>query len=115
MLDEDTEKGDDLYAAGMQAMIDALRDSVSGISSFYKEAREILSGRLTEAVDGEGVDKVYEICDILGTQEVFDNLIKWLPYDTVAEFAEDIARDYDLDYEEEDEEEDEEDSDEELL
>ena len=115
MLDEDGDKGDDMYAAGMQAMIDAISDAVGGLGEFYQEAKRIMTGRLTEATGTEAVDRLYDIIDVLGYEEVLDNLIKWLPNDDIAEFADDITRDYDLDYsedEEEEEEDDEEDNDE---
>ena len=113
MLDEDGDKGDDMYAAGMQAMIDAISEAVGGLGEFYQEAKKIMAGRLTEATGTEAVDKLYNIIDTLGYEEVLDNLIKWLPNEDVEEFANDISRDYDLDSYEEDEEEDEDEEDEE--
>jgi len=108
MLDEDGDKGDDMYAAGMQAMIDAISEAVGGLGEFYQEAKKIMAGRLTEATGTEAVDKLYNIIDTLGYEEVLDNLIKWLPNEDVEEFANDISRDYDLDYNEDEEEEEEE-------
>lgn len=109
MLDEDGDKGDDMYAAGMQAMIDAISEAVGGLGEFYQEAKRIMAGRLTEATGTEDVDRLYDIIDVLGYEEVLDALIKWLPNDDIAEFADDITRDYDLDYDEDEEEEEDED------
>ena len=108
MLDEDADKGDDMYAAGMQAMIDAIKDAVGGLGEFYKEAKQIMAKKLTEATGTEAVDRLYDIIDVLGYEEVLDNLIKWLPNDDIEEFADDITRDYDLEEEEEEEDWDEE-------
>lgn len=103
------EGSDGLFAVGTQQLIDSLREILSDLRVMVESCNEVNTARkrFIEATGTEAVDKLYNIIDTLGYEEVLDNIIKWLPNDTVAEIADDLTRDYDLDYEEEEEEEDE--------
>lgn len=107
------EGSDGLFAVGTQQLIDSLREILSDLRVMVESCKDITISKkkLTEATGTEDVDKLYNIIDTLGYEEVLDAIIKWLPNDTVAEIADDLARDYDLDYEEEEEEEEEDDDD----
>ena len=102
---------DGLFAVGTQQLIDSLREILSDLRVMTEAVQDLNSSkkRITEATGTEDVDRLYNIIDTLGYEEVLDNLIKWLPNEDVAQFADDIARDYDLDYDEDEEEEEDED------
>ena len=106
---------DGLFAVGTQQLIDSLREILSDLRVMTEAVKDLNSSkkRITEATGTEDVDRLYNIIDTLGYEEVLDNLIKWLPNEDVAQFADDIARDYDLNYDEDEEEEEEEDEDDE--
>ena len=57
---------------------------------------------------GSGAEKIYQLIEELdngdcGSQLIFENLIKFLPADTLVEFVDNFRRDYDMTgYEEDD-------------
>lgn len=108
------EGSDGLFAVGTQQLIDSLREILSDLRVMVESCKDVTISkkRLEEATGTDDVDRLYSIIDTLGYEEVLDNIIKWLPNDTIAEIADDLTRDYDLDYSEDEEEEEEEDDEE---
>jgi hypothetical protein len=53
------------------------------------------------------IDDIEEtVINLLGVEEVYNNLSKWLGYETLEKFLRDLCRDYDIDIDEETEEND---------
>lgn len=47
-----------------------------------------------------------QIINMLGVEEVYKNIVKWLGYETLGEFLRDLCRNYDIEINEEGEEND---------
>lgn len=53
----------------------------------------------------EEIDRIeLQLIEMLGVEEVYNNLVKWLGYYKLEEFLKDLCRDYDIKIEEEMEE-----------